>query len=106
VTPEHLLGRPQPRALEVREEIEAALAQARQRAQVQAVSANAQRTPKTSGTLPALGGTSPLDQRRLELELGAGGDHDTPYVFAFPRTLPEIRAWLQLQAGRNDERWG
>ncbi len=104
-TPAQLLGRPQPRAEEVREQTEAALAQARQRAQAESGPINTQIMPKTSGALLAVGGTSSLDLRRLELELGAGGDHDTPYVFAFPRTLPEICAWLQLQAERINERW-
>ncbi len=37
-----------------------------------------------------------LDMRRLELESGAGGDHDLPYTFTFPYALPEILAWVQL----------
>ena len=37
-----------------------------------------------------------LDIRRLELESGAGGDHDVPYTFAFPYALPEILAWVKL----------
>jgi hypothetical protein len=67
-------------------------------------SSTALRTPPTSDeaeaqsmSLPA-GGVAMLEARRLELELGAGGDHDRPYAFAFPRTVPEIRAWIHLMA--------
>lgn len=40
---------------------------------------------------------STLDQKRLEMEMGAGGDHDTPYVFSFPTFTPQLLAWIQLQ---------
>jgi len=39
---------------------------------------------------------SSLDRRRLEVELGAGGDHDVPYVFAFPPSMPHVLAWMRL----------
>ena len=39
---------------------------------------------------------SPLERRRLELELGAGGDHDAPYHFALPFSMPQVLAWLRL----------
>ena len=39
---------------------------------------------------------SELESRRLELELGAGGDHDRPYTFALPLALPQTLAWVQL----------
>ncbi len=41
--------------------------------------------------------SSPLDMRRDELERGAGGDHDTPYQFALPLSMPQVLAWLTLQ---------
>ena len=37
-----------------------------------------------------------LDLRRLELEGGAGGDHDLPYTFAWPGFWPDALAWLRL----------
>src|SRR5215469_2587373 len=41
-------------------------------------------------------GMSALERRRLELELDAGGDHDVPYHFALPRSLPQVLAWMRL----------
>ena len=41
-------------------------------------------------------GTGAMDMRRLDLESGAGGDHDVPYTFTFPYALPEILAWVKL----------
>ena len=42
--------------------------------------------------------TSPLDKRREELERGAGGDHDLPYSFALPPSMPQVLAWMRLLA--------
>ncbi|MGZ3642913.1 MAG: hypothetical protein ACXVCM_03590 [Ktedonobacteraceae bacterium] len=39
---------------------------------------------------------SSLDRRRLEVELGVGGDHDVPYVFALPPSMPQVLAWMRL----------
>jgi hypothetical protein len=39
---------------------------------------------------------SRLSRRRLELELGAGGDHDVPYHFALPLSMPQVLAWMRL----------
>jgi hypothetical protein len=41
--------------------------------------------------------TSPLDKRREELERGTGGDHNLPYRFTLPTSMPQILAWLTLQ---------
>ena len=41
-------------------------------------------------------GMSTLERRRLQLELGVGGDHDELYKFSLPVSLPEIRAWVKL----------
>lgn len=38
------------------------------------------------------------EQKRLETELGPGGDHDTPYLFTLPVSLKERLAWLRLQS--------
>ncbi len=42
--------------------------------------------------------TSPLARRRLELECGPGGDHDVPYHFVLPPSLPPVLAWTRLLA--------
>ena len=44
------------------------------------------------------GGMSSLDRRRLELESGTGGDHDLPYSFALPPSMPQVLAWMSLLA--------
>lgn len=41
---------------------------------------------------------SSLDMRRLELELRPVGDHDIPYTFSLPRSLPQMLAWTKLLA--------
>ncbi len=40
---------------------------------------------------------SPLDKRREEFERGAGGDHNPPYRFTLPTSMPQVLAWLTLQ---------
>jgi hypothetical protein len=37
-----------------------------------------------------------LEKRRVELEHGAGGDHDQPYQFRLPSSLPQALAWTKL----------
>lgn len=39
---------------------------------------------------------NPLEIRRLELELGALGNHDSPYTFALPTSMLQAIAWTQL----------
>jgi hypothetical protein len=39
-----------------------------------------------------------LERRREELESGPGGDHDMPYSFMLPLSLPQVRAWMALLA--------
>jgi hypothetical protein len=39
---------------------------------------------------------SSLDQRRVEIERGAGGDHDLPYRFTLPTSIPQVLAWMKL----------
>jgi hypothetical protein len=46
----------------------------------------------------AEGDISSLERRRLELELGPGGDHDVAYSFALPVSLPQVLAWMRLLA--------
>jgi hypothetical protein len=43
-----------------------------------------------------LAGLDLLHARRLELEIGPGGDHDVPYLFALPDSWPEAVAWIHL----------
>ena len=39
---------------------------------------------------------SSLERRRLELEMGIGGDHDSPYSFSLPSSMPQALAWVKL----------
>ena len=39
-----------------------------------------------------------LAGKRLEHEYGAGGDHDVPYHFALPLSMPQVLAWTRLLA--------
>jgi hypothetical protein len=39
---------------------------------------------------------SSLERRREELESGPGGDHDLPYRFSLPSSLPQVFAWMTL----------
>ena len=41
---------------------------------------------------------STLQRRREELESGSGGDHDLPYAFSLPRSVPQLLAWMILLA--------
>ena len=41
-------------------------------------------------------GMSALERRREELESGPGGDHDLPYNFNLPLSLPQVLAWMIL----------
>ena len=43
-------------------------------------------------------GVNDLEKRRLEQEMGPGGDHDLPYTFMLPPTLAQVRVWIQLLA--------
>jgi hypothetical protein len=43
-------------------------------------------------------GISTLESRRIELEMGAGGDHDLPYTFTLPSRVPQLLAWTRLMA--------
>ncbi len=39
-----------------------------------------------------------LDKKRLELELGPGGDHNVPYSFILSASVPQVLAWMRLLA--------
>jgi hypothetical protein len=39
---------------------------------------------------------SALERKRLEIELGPGDDHDVPYRFVLPASMPRVLAWMRL----------
>lgn len=43
-------------------------------------------------------GLNTLERRREALECGEGGDHDIPYTFALPTSMPLALAWTKLLA--------
>ena len=51
---------------------------------------------ESSKRTPTLDSVSILDCKRLEIERGAGGDHDLPYHFAIPHVWSQVRAWTEL----------
>ncbi len=59
---------------------------------------------KIDTNIPNERAMSVLDIRRLEIERGTGGDHDIPYTFALPLSMPQLLAWTDLlskvQAGK------
>ena len=71
-------------------------AQASQQAATVAVSSPLRESITTTDA-PASLGMSLLEQKRLELERGQGGDHDTPYLFTLPISMKERLAWMRLQ---------
>jgi hypothetical protein len=48
-------------------------------------------------------GMDSLDRKRLEIEQGAGGDHDVPYHFTLPIFMPQQLAWIRLQNRVSEE---
>jgi hypothetical protein len=69
---------------------------AQQAATVNTSSSSCQSIP-TPGA-PSSSAMSVLQQKRLEIESGSGGDHDTPYRFALPISMKERLAWIHLQS--------
>ena len=41
-------------------------------------------------------GMNALENQRVAIESGMGGDHDTPYRFAFPSSMPQVITWFRL----------
>ncbi len=41
-----------------------------------------------------------IEVRRLEVELGAGGDHDQAYTWSLPPSAPHMLVWTKLRALR------
>ena len=58
-----------------------------------------------SSPSPYESSTSLLEKRREELERGSGGDHDLPYSFALPLSMPQVLAWMRLLARTQREEW-
>lgn len=56
------------------------------------------REQSTTTGFPGLRNTNLLEKKRLEIECGPGGDHDTPYHFTLPVSMPQLLAWIHLQA--------
>jgi hypothetical protein len=48
-------------------------------------------------------GIGVLEKRRVELERGAGADHDVPYRFTLPTSLSQVLAWMRLRARVQDD---
>jgi hypothetical protein len=53
---------------------------------------------RSAALLPDERETSSLERRREEIESGAGGDHDSPYLFTLPPSMPQVFAWMRLLA--------
>ena len=56
------------------------------------------RLEERATTAPAPGERSrdSLERKRLEHERGTWGDHNVPYHFALPLSLPQVLAWTRL----------
>jgi hypothetical protein len=46
---------------------------------------------------PGFGDTNPLERKRMGIEDGPGSDHDIPYCFSLPVSMPQLLAWTRLQ---------
>ena len=71
-------------------------AQADQQAATAASSPSLRESIITTG-VPSSLGMNVLEQKRLEIERGTGGDHDMPYHFTLPISMKERLAWTRLQ---------
>jgi hypothetical protein len=56
----------------------------------------AMREDRLTSSLADASSINLLDQKRLQIELGSGGDHDTPYRFSLPVSTPQLLAWTRL----------
>jgi len=72
-------------------------AQAAQQGALTVTSFPLQEPIATTGTAEGLGKRM-LDQKRLDIELGPVGDHDVPYSFAVPVSMPQVLVWVRLLA--------
>ncbi len=66
--------------------------------QAAVVAANSSlRERNTTTGFPGFGNTNSLERKRLEIEYGPSGDHDTPYRFTLPVSMPQLLVWICLQ---------
>ena len=52
--------------------------------------------PGSEGCAVGTRSMSALERRREELESGPGADHDLPYQFSLPSSLPQVLVWVKL----------
>ena len=99
VTATHFLHERRLRLPEVSERTTDPAAQEHQQTASIAVSTGT-RLNESSRATPALDerSRSAQDRRRLELELGTGADHDVPYSFILPASMPQVLTWIRLLA--------
>ena len=71
-------------------------AQVARNASTDSASSSLPESINSTGVLTSLG-MSLLDTKRLELERGKGGDHDTSYHFTLPVSVKEQLVWAHLQ---------
>lgn len=69
-----------------------------ERGTVAVISQQAAKERGEGGSVLVSRGMSALERRREELESGPGGDHDLPYSFSLPPSLPQVRVWMALLA--------
>jgi hypothetical protein len=62
------------------------------------VASSSLREHNTITGFPGFCDMNPLERKRMEREGGPGGDHDTPYRFSLPISMPQLLAWIHLQA--------
>ena len=70
----------------------------RERGSVVVISQQAVNERSAEGSTLESRGMSVLERRREELESGPGGDHDLPFRFSLPRSLPQVLTWMRLLA--------
>jgi hypothetical protein len=97
VPPEHLLSGGQLQTLAEAQTTAEVQAPAHQQTVTLTAGAKTSNEPEAPAVPLPMSRVPLLEARRLELELGTGGDRDQPYQFAFPRRLPEICTWMRLR---------
>lgn len=91
----------QERRIQVREMTKSALEQGTAEQKKGAIAVTTRQLSNESSTgeqVLSMNNVSLLERRRAELECGSGGDHDTPYTFSLPTSMPQAIAWARLLA--------
>ena len=52
--------------------------------------------------LPGCARHDPIAEKAARDRRWAGGDHDLPYSFTLPNSVPQVRAWMKLLLHRQD----